>query len=651
MPPKTVAASWVEHAFPASRWLPRVTRSTLRADLIAALTGAIIVLPQAVAFATIAGLPPEYGLYAAMVPAIVAALWGSSWHLVSGPTTAISIIVFASLSPLAEPGSTAYVKLALTLTLLAGLIQLAMGVARLGVLVNFISHTVILGFTAGAALLIIASQIKNFFGLDIPREAKIHEVVLHLVTRTGDIKPWVVVVGVATLVVGLLSRRLLPRVPYMIVALVAGSIVAVLIGRFHSPELSGIRTVGALDATIPPFSLPDLTPGAVQQTLFPAAIIALLGLTEALAIARSIALKSGQRIDSNQEFIGQGLSNVAGSFFSGFASSGSFNRSGVNYTSGARTPLAAALSAVFLLLILLVVAPLAAYLPVPAMAAILFIVGWSLIDLRHITDIVRRHPRERIVFFVTFIGTLIDLERGIFLGLLVSLVFYLYRTSKPTIREMLPAATSMEDHRRKFVPAEPEDTRCPQMTMMRIEGSIYFGAVDYVARNFRWVDETDPLKKTVMVFARPVAFIDRAGADLLAEEAQRRAALGGGLYLVGAQPELREMLERSGKAPVIGADHLFASKGEAIHAIYPRLDSSICATCTSRIFHECQYELPDGTSRSAAQSSAGRPAYVSRPEAPPAPDHESSSTTASAEVGMVTDSPVSRPTSSSTAGL
>ncbi|MHB1437269.1 MAG: SulP family inorganic anion transporter, partial [Thiobacillus sp.] len=408
---------WLYRLLPFLRWWPNVTPQTFKADTVAAFTGALIVLPQAVAFATIAGLPPEYGLYAAMVPAVVAALWGSSWHLVSGPTTAISIVVFASISPLAEPGSPQFIGLVLTLTFLAGLIQLAMGLARLGALVNFISHTVIIGFTAGAAILIAASQIKNFFGLDMPRGAHFHEVLIQFGSHIPDIQPWVLMVGAVTLASGILAKRYLQKLPYMIVAMVVGGGVAAVLNAQFGSDATGIRTVGALVASFPPLSLPDFSLTALRQTLFPATIIAILALTEAVAIARSVATRSDQRIDSNQEFVGQGLSNIAGSFFSGYAASGSFNRSGVNYASGARTPLAAALSAVFLLLIVLLVAPLAAYLPVPSMAAILFIVAWSLIDFHHIGEIIKRHKRERIVFALTFIGTLVDLEKGIFLGI------------------------------------------------------------------------------------------------------------------------------------------------------------------------------------------------------------------------------------------
>ena len=591
---------WLYRLLPFLRWWPNVTQQTFKADSIAAFTGALIVLPQAVAFATIAGLPPEYGLYAAMVPAIVAALWGSSWHLVSGPTTAISIVVFASISPLAEPGSPQYIGLVLTLTLLAGLIQLAMGLARLGTLVNFISHTVITGFTAGAAILIAASQIKHFFGIDMPRGAHFHQVLIQFGAHIPDIQPWVMTVGVVTLVSGVLARRHLKKLPYMIVAMVVGSVVATLINFQFGADATGIRTVGALVASFPPLSVPDFSFAAIQQTLFPATIIAILALTEAVAIARSVAVKSDQRIDSNQEFVGQGLSNIAGSFFSSYAGSGSFNRSGVNYASGAKTPLAAAMSAVFLLLIVLLVAPLAAYLPIASMAAILFIVAWSLIDFHHIREIVKRHKQERIVLILTFVGTLVDLERGIFLGILVSLLFYLYRTSQPSIRELVPSAAGRENPRRKFVPFDNNNPGCPQLAILRVEGSIFFGAVEHVQKHFRHVDEADPQKKHLLVSARAIGIIDLAGAEMLAKEATRRRRLGGGLYLVGVQPDLCEMLRRSGEVDTIGEDHIFRHKGEAIQAIYPRLDNEICRTCTARVFHECNVALPDGTPREVA---------------------------------------------------
>ncbi|MCX8018385.1 MAG: SulP family inorganic anion transporter, partial [Rhodocyclaceae bacterium] len=418
---KLPAGPWGK-LFPFLLWWPLVTRSTLKDDLLAGLTGALIVLPQGVAFATIAGLPPQYGLYAAMVPAIVAALFGSSWHLVSGPTTAISIAVFAALSHSAEPGSPQYIQLVLTLTFLVGVFQLALGLARMGALVNFISHTVVIGFTAGAAILIAASQAKHFFGIPIPRGTPFYEILHQLYLQFFDINPWVLSVSLVTLLTGILTKRFLKKLPYMIAAMIIGSLYAEALNLWLGAAATGIKTVGALPAGLPPLSAPDLSLATLKQTVGPALVITMLALTEAVSIARAIAVRSEQRIDGNQEFIGQGLSNLIGSFFSAYASSGSFNRSGVNYEAGAKTPLASVFASLALVLVLLAVAPLAAYLPTAAMAGILFLVAWGLIDFHHIAHIWHTSKTEAAILAATLIGTLFNLELGIFLGVFLSLV-------------------------------------------------------------------------------------------------------------------------------------------------------------------------------------------------------------------------------------
>src|SRR5512139_2954646 len=454
-----------------------VNRATIKDDLIAGITGAMIVLPQGVAFATIAGMPPEYGLYAAMVPAIIAALFGSSWHLVSGPTTAISIAVFAAMSPLADPGSPQFISMVLTLTFLTGLFQLILGLARMGVLVNFISHTVVIGFTAGAALLIAASQVKNFFGIDIARGAHFHVVIEQLILQFPHINPYVTLVAGVTLAAGIFSKTFMPKLPYMIVAMIVGSVLAFFLNTLEGFDTTHIKTVGALPAGLPPLSMPDFSYSTIHKVIFPALIVTMLALTEAVSISRAIAVKSEQRIDGNQEFIGQGLANVVGSFFSGYASSGSFNRSGVNYASGARTPLAAVFASIFLVLILLLVAPLAAYLPTAAMAGILFLVAWGLIDFHHIAVIIKANWSEATIFAVTFLGTLIDLEKGIFFGIMLSLILYLYRTSRPSVRSIVPDPSN-EKH--KFTLLRDPLNECPQLKMVRIDGSIFFGAVNHI---------------------------------------------------------------------------------------------------------------------------------------------------------------------------
>ncbi len=579
--------------FPFLRWWPMVNRETNKADIIAAITGAMIVLPQGVAFATIAGMPPQYGLYAAMVPAIIAALFGSSWHLVSGPTTAISIAVFAAMSPLADPGSPQFISMVLTLTFLTGLFQLILGLARMGVLVNFISHTVVIGFTAGAALLIAASQVKNFFGIEIARGAHFHVVIEQFFLQFTHINLWVTLVAVFTLAAGILAKIFTPKLPYMIVAMLAGSVLAFLLNALEGFDVTHIKTVGALPVGLPPFSIPDFSLSTIHKVIFPALIVTMLALTEAVSISRAIAVKSEQRIDGNQEFVGQGLSNLVGSFFSSYASCGSFNRSGVNYAAGARTPLATVYASVFLVLILLLVGPLASYLPTAAMAGILFLVAWGLIDFHHIILITKNNLSEAVILWVTLLGTLVDLEAGIFFGILLSLAIYLYRVSKPI---MVPVVPAKEEGAYHFVSAYDHD-ECPQLSMLRIHGSIFFGAVDHVQSRLLAIDEKNPLQKHVMIVATGIGFVDAAGAELLGQEARRRQKMGGGLYFYRSNEQVMTCLEKSHKLEEIGKENFYSAMENWVKPVYAKLDSEICRQCQYRIFNECKTHLPNGDAR------------------------------------------------------
>jgi len=578
---------WLYRLLPFLRWWPMVNRDTLRADLLAGLTGAIVVLPQGVAFATIAGMPPEYGLYAGMIPAIVAALFGSSWHLVSGPTTAASVVLFASLSVFAEPATEEYVKLALTLTFMVGVIQIIMGLARLGTLVNFISHSVVIGFTAGAAILIITNQVKNFFGLEIPRGSHFYEVFHRLFTHLGDINPYVTGVAVLTLVVGLVSKRLFPKVPYMITAMVVGSLASVILNQTLGQDVTGISTVGALPASLPPLSAPDLSLATIKDLAPAAFAVTLFALTEAVSIARSLAARSGQHLDGNQEFIGQGLSNVAGSFFSGYVATGSFNRSGLNYEAGAKTPLSAVFAALMLMAIVLLVAPYAAYLPNAAMAAILFLVAWGLIDFHHIKRIARASRAETAVLATTFLATLfLELEFAIFLGVMLSLILYLSRTSRPRV---VPRVPNPNDPRRKFT-TDSRLPECPQLKIVRIDGSLFFGAVPHVRDVLKGYEANRPEQKHLLLVASGINFVDVAGAEFLVEEAKRRRNLGGGLYLYQVKEGACETLKKGGYADEIGRENFFSSKRTALETIpRERLDHQICAHCRKRIFLECAH--------------------------------------------------------------
>jgi SulP family sulfate permease len=338
---------------------------------------------------------------------------------------------------------------------------------------------------------------------------------------------------------------------------------------------------------LPPLSYPPLSLGALEQLAPVAIAVTLLSLTEAISVARAIAVKSGQVIDANQEFVGQGLSNLAGAFFSGYASSGSFNRSGLNFDSGARTPLAAAFSAVFLLLIVVFLAPLARYLPVPAMAGILFIVAWGLIDFRHIAEVMRVSRQETVVMGATFLATLtLQLQYAIFIGVLMSLLLFLNRTAKPGIEDVKPVHLNGPT-------GFSNDTGlpdCPQLKIVRINGPIFFGAVNYVAAELRRIDERNPMQRNVLLIGTGIGFVDLGGAHLLAQEARRRRALGGALYVANMKDEPQDMMRRCGAEEAIGVENQFRIGEDVLGQIFPRLDKSICSACKVRIFGPCKID-------------------------------------------------------------
>ena len=569
--------------FPFILWFKSITKSTIKADLIAGFTGAVIVLPQGVAFATIAGLPPEYGLYTAMITPIIAALFGSSRHLISGPTTAISIVVFSAISHHAEPGTPEFISLVLTLTLLAGVYQLAFGLARLGKLVNFVSHTVVIGFTAGAAILIATSQMKNVFGLSLPKGESFFHTWIALANQISNINYGVFGIAIGTLITALLVKRFLPAIPNLLIGLIVGSVAA------YGMTTSGhsVQLVGEIPAHLPPLSMPDFSYATLRMLAPEAFAVALLGLIEAVSISRAVASKSNQRIYPNQEFIGQGLSNIVGSFFSSYAGSGSFTRSGVNYAAGAKTPMSAIFAAIFLMLIILLIAPLTAYLPVAAMGGVILIVAYNLIDFHHIKQIIVSSKSETAILLTTFFATLfLELEFAIYMGVLLSLVIFLARTSTPEIITL-----SIDDEegteKRKLIEVNKKPVnQCPQLKIIRIDMSVYFGSLSFIQNRIHQIVENENIYH-ILIISTGINFIDLSGEDMLITEAKRLNKLGGGIYFSELKASVYETISKQGFVAKIGNQYFFDKKKDAIRTIYKRLNKDICAKCETHLFMEC----------------------------------------------------------------
>jgi sulfate permease, SulP family len=559
-------APWTAHA---ARWLGPwvrdVDRTTLRADAQAAALGAVVVLPQGIAFASLAGLPPAWGLYTSIVPCIVAALAGASRTMVSGPTNATSLALAAMLAPLAVAGSPNHLTLALAVTFGVGLLQIALGVLRLGSLTHFISPSVMLGFTTGAAVLIAWHALSDLV--------------------TGWVPP---LVGAITLAVALVSKRWLGSGQNLLLALVVGGLVAGgLTWAGHASE-----HVGRLPQALPEMHAPALKGDDIRRLASIAFALAIIALGQTVAIGKTLAGRHGELFDPNRECLGQGLSNVAGSFMSCFVSAGSLNRSAVSEQAGARTPLAAVFSGLFVLLLLGLAGPVLAWIPLAAISALLLLVAWGLLDRAHWQRIARLDRTETAIAGGTFVATLtLSLEVAILGGVVASLVTYLARSARPALRTMGFDAPPGQGGERRFkvIDQAPDDflPECPQLKLLRMEGSIFFGAVAHVAEHLHALRIAPAAPRHLLVMAKSMSSIDLAGADMWEAECMRRRAAGGDLYFHQPRPQVEALWLRSGFIDRLGTDHVFTSKPHALAAIVPRLDGRICAGCTARIFEEC----------------------------------------------------------------
>ncbi|PNH77915.1 SulP family inorganic anion transporter [Vibrio diazotrophicus] len=483
--------------FPFIAWLPQVKMDVVKADLLAGLTGAVIVMPQGVAYAMIAGLPPEYGLYTAIIPAILAALFGSSNHLISGPTAALSVIVFSTISQFADTGTPFYIQLCLTLTFCAGIVQLLMGVMRIGAVVNFVSHSVVIGFTAGAAVVIAVSQLRHVLGLDYSSANTAIENLWLVIVHLNQVQVFSLLIALVTIVSCIAAKRLLPAIPNMLVAMVTSVLLALLLNQIGIH----IDYVDQIQSSTLQFSAPELDLAIIGELSGGIIAVALLGLVEAISIGRAVALKSKQRIDSNQEFIGQGISNLVGAFFSCYMSSGSFTRSGVNFSSGARTPLAAVFAGLILLLLMPVMAEYVSYIPLAGMGGILLVVAYNLVDIAYIRSIIQQDKKESAVLITTFVAAIVlHLELSIYVGIMMSMFFYLRRTSRPVVDKVTPTELDIDE------------ASFPDTQIVRINGSIYFGCVEHLHR------ELDSIKaQRLIILGKGINFIDHLGVQMLAE--------------------------------------------------------------------------------------------------------------------------------------
>jgi SulP family sulfate permease len=563
-------------------WGSLLTRENLRRDAVAAVTTSTVMVPQGIAFAAVAGLPPEYGFFAALVPPIFAALFGSSWQMVSGPTAAISALVFSTLSGPFEPGSSQFIAAAIALAFLVGVFQLTLGLARMGQLANLASTSVLVGFTTGAALLIVLGQLQFALDVELPRPQNFSLFVTALIDVAPRVHVATLGVTATTLLVAVLVRLWDPRLPNYLLALAAGTAAGVAAARAGQP----VATIGSLRSILPAFELPSLSIDTLRTLAQGALAVALVGLLEAVSIARAIAARTGQTIDANQEFIGQGMSNMIGSFFGSYPVSGSFTRTGVNVDAVARTPMAAVFGTIALAIALFGLAPLFIHVPVAAVAGVIVMSALGLLGFDEYRRLLRSSPSDMSIAVITLIATLlVGLEFAIYAGVLLSLTLFIRWTTKPYVGIGAPdRSTPGRLFRNAESNALPE---CPQLIVARVNGPLYFGAVGHLSEQFQHIEKSRPHQRHMLMVLRGTGDLDVTAAEVLVSEAERRRARGGRLHLTTRLPSEVARLAQLGVTEAIGGDALHESKGSAITAIVSSLDPSICAHCSTRIFREC----------------------------------------------------------------
>ena len=562
--------------------MAEISVETTKSDLLAGFTNAAIVLPQGVAFAVIAGLPPQYGLYTAMITPIIAALWGSSMVMVSGPTTAISAIMFATLVQLFPPETPEYISAALVLTVIVGAFQILAGLLRVGAVISFISHSVMVGFTAAAALLIGTSQLGNMLGLTTESSHSLFGVFFHVVSHAADIDPLAVFLSTVTFLSVAVFSRVGRKLPNYFMALVFVSI----LGWVLRAEDAGIAMFGAIPSIVPVVTVPHFNLALVSQLAPGAATVAFIGLLEAVSIGRSFALRREEKYDANQEIIGQGMSNFVAGFFQAYAGSGSFTRSALNVDSGARTPMSAVFSAVILLILLLLLSPLATYVPVPVMAGIIAYVAVRLVSVDEIRHILSNSPSESLILILTFVaGVATRLEVAVVVGVIASLFVFLRHSATPHLSVLGPA---LDEGRRTLRNVKfyglPE---CPQIHIQRIEGALFFGSVDQVGAEFEANEIQAPDQKIKVCILAGGGRLDLSGADFLIRQIKTARRKGGDFHIVAIYGATLAALRSMHVLDVLGEDNLHMTKGDALAAVAGQVDQDICATCRLRVFLEC----------------------------------------------------------------
>ncbi len=557
--------------FPFLRWIPELKKSgVLQADIIAGVTVALILIPQSMAYAQLANLPAYYGLYASFLPVLIAALFGSSNQLMTGPVAVVSLLTASALAPLAVSGSENFIAYAILLSFLVGTFQFMLGVFRLGVVLNFLSHPVIVGFTNAAALIIAFSQFYKLFGVNKPETGVFITDVFEVLSEVGNTHVLSLLMAVSSIVIMVLVKKYWPKIPGVLFAVVITTVVSYLIDF----EVQGGVVVGSIPAGLPSIQLPEFDFDIIRKLIVSAIIISLIGFMEAISIAKAMAARTKQRIDVNQELMGQGLANLVGSFSQSYPTSGSFSRSAVNLNSGAITGFSSVVTAIVVLIALLFLTPLLYHLPAAVLASVIMMAVMGLVNFKAIKHAWRAHKHDGIAAGITFVGTLgfaPHLEWGIVIGAALALGFYLFRTMRPRVAIL----GRYKDGTLRDIAIHPELATDKRLVAVRFDGSLYFANVSYFEDAILAAESNNPNAKFILVVGDAINELDASGEEVLRHLVERLKETGVTLVFSGLKRQIILVLKHTGAWEIIGDDNIFATEDMALKNIYQRLSEDL----------------------------------------------------------------------------
>ncbi len=533
----------------------------VKADIIAGITVALVLIPQAMAYAQLAGLPPHYGLYASFLVPIVAAIFGSSKQLQNGPVAVISLMTAAALAPLAlTPEQT--IMYAAFLAIIAGAIQLILGFLRLGIMIDFLSHPVVIGFTNAAALVIAGMQLGKLFGITVEQGHYLHETLWNLAVSIPEKTHLLtMLMGFSAILLLLVFKRFTPKLPGILFTVIITTVIAWLSGY----EGSGGAVVGKVPAGLPGFVWPEIDPVHIKDLMLPAGMIAFLSFVEAFSVAKAVASKTRQRLSADQEMVGKGLANLVAGVTQGYPVSGSFSRTAIAFDAGAKTGFAAIVSGIIVAITLLFLTPLMYHLPIATLAAVIIVAVASLFQIEPLIHSWKVNWHDTAVAFVVFNTTIFfapHLEKGIYIGIAISLAFYIYRTMRPHFAEvaMYEDGTYRDAH---MLGMKTSDT----LALFRYDGDLYFVNAGYLEKRLLNAVADKPRLKVAILDIEAVEQIDTTGEEMLAHMSEWFQEAGIDFYITRPKFKVTDVLKRTGLYDKIGEEHIFSKRQDALDAI------------------------------------------------------------------------------------